>query len=91
MRNDVFHFKVKMKAVLNAISGQRGGFGPINLARLTRFMIGSFGSVGEIVNYCKPPICGTRRALELLRPLPFKLGRITRIGGSANYPRAASG
>ena len=51
-------------------------------------MIGSFGSVGEIVNYCKPPICGTRRALELLRPLPFKLGRITRIGGSANYPSA---
>src|SRR5947207_1434036 len=28
-------------------------------------------------------LCGTRRAQELLRPLPFKLGRMTRIGGLA--------
>ena len=28
---------------------------------------------------------------ELVRALPFKLGRITRIGGSANYPSAGLG
>src|ERR1700731_2818292 len=38
-----------------------------------------------------PPVCGARRALELLRPLPFKLGRITRIGGPANYPSVGLG
>src|SRR5712675_473147 len=36
-------------------------------------------------------LCGTRRALVLGRALPFKLGRITRIGGSANYPSAGLG
>ena len=54
-------------------------------------MIGSLGARARLVNYCKPPICGTRRALELLHPLPFKLGRIPRIGGSANYPSAGLG
>jgi hypothetical protein len=36
-------------------------------------------------------LCGTRRALEVVRALPFKLGRVRRIGGSANYPSAGLG
>ena len=74
--------------ILNGLANVRA---TIHVAQYCWVQRTAFGSVGEIVNYCKPPICGTRRALELLRPLPFKLGRITRIGGSANYPSAGLG
>ena len=36
-------------------------------------------------------LCGTRRALEVVRALPFNLGRVRRIGGSADYPNAGLG
>jgi len=36
-------------------------------------------------------LCGTRRALEVVRALPFKLGRVRRIGGSATIRVPATG
>src|SRR6516162_11133665 len=51
-------------------------------------------TIDEVVRCGEGPLttpCGTRRALEVVRVLPLKLGRIRRIGGSAIYPSAGLG